>query len=118
MDNQKKRLKPIDLETYNPVEEEESIPRYEEETASELVDQDVYDDVEDGQDNEELKSISGWVSIALSAVSFFLLPFILAIAGIVVGFVARGREAPILGNIAIVIGALSIIVRLLILPLI
>jgi len=92
---------------------------YQEETASEFVDErDMLDSRSEDADDTELKSAYGWVSIALSVISFFFLPFILAVAGIVVGFIARYREAPILGNTAIVIGALSIVVRLFILPMI
>lgn len=123
-DDHKTNLKPIDLQEFPPQDAENSLSNhnhnenFREETASELVDDYDVSEIEDGQDNEELKSVTGWVSIALSVISFFILPYVLAVAGIIVGWVARGREAPILGNIAIVIGALSIIVRLFILPLI
>lgn len=122
MDDQKTKLKPIDLQKFPPQDTDGpssgTETSFREETASELVDDYDVSEIEDSQDNEELKSVTGWISIALSVISFFVLPYILAVAGIIVGWVARGREAPILGNIAIVIGALSIIVRLFILPLI
>src|SRR5699024_9588071 len=92
---------------------------YQEETASEFVDErDMLDSRSEDADDTELKSAYGWVSIALSVMSFFFLPFILAVAGFVVGFIARYREARILVNTAIVIGALSLVVRLCILPMI
>ncbi|MEI3606830.1 hypothetical protein SPD48_14090 [Pseudogracilibacillus sp. SE30717A] len=68
--------------------------------------------------HEEVQNMYGWIAIALSAISFFIIPILFAGAGIIVGFIARNREAPILGNTAIVIGVLSILVRLFILPLI
>lgn len=126
MDEKDKRLKPIDLESNQPsvVDEDPLMTNddsFHEETSSELVDheaRDSHDHHEVEHDDAELKNIYGWISIALSVISFFVFPFILAIAGIIVGFIARTKDAPILGNTAIVIGALSIIVRLFILPLI
>ncbi len=122
MDEKDNIPKPIDLENHHPVLDEERPLRnddlFNEETSSELVDHDVTDRDKTEMDDTELQNVYGWISIALSVVSFFLLPFILAVAGIVVGFIARTKGAPILGNTAIVIGALSIIVRLFILPLI
>src|SRR5690625_7486899 len=89
---------------------------YQEETASEFVDErDMLDSRSEDADDTELKSAYGWVSIALSVISFFFLPFILAVAGIVVGFIVRFREAPILGNIEFVIVVLLFVVTLFIL---
>ncbi len=123
MDKNEYRPKPIDLEErpnlddYSSMEDDDL---FHEETASELVDHDAvdlnYDDVDEDDEDMDLQSVYGWTAVALSVISFFLLPFILAVAGIVVGVFARAKSAPILGNTAIVIGALSIIVRLFIMP--
>ncbi|WP_238457631.1 DUF4190 domain-containing protein [Alkalihalobacterium alkalinitrilicum] len=51
----------------------------------------------------------GTFAIVLSILSLFFLPIILGAAGIIVGFVARRAGANALGNWAIGIGALSII---------
>ncbi|WP_017728344.1 DUF4190 domain-containing protein [Halalkalibacterium ligniniphilum] len=51
----------------------------------------------------------GTFAIVLSILSLFFLPVLLGAAGIVVGFVARRYGAKALGNWAIGIGALSII---------
>ena len=122
MDEKNKFTEPVDLENEHPILDEKRPIRnddiFNEETSSELVDHDITDQSETDMDDTELKNVYGWISIALSVVSFFLLPFVLAIAGIVVGFIARAKDAPVLGNTAIVIGVLSIIVRLFILPLI
>ncbi|HLR71305.1 MAG TPA: hypothetical protein VK085_07715 [Pseudogracilibacillus sp.] len=96
---------------------------YKEETATELTntnDQPLTTTQEDSQqdDHEEVNNIYGWIAIALSAISFFLIPILFAGAGIILGFIARNREAPILGNTAIVFGVISILFRLFILPLI
>lgn len=124
MDENKHNQKPIDLE--NHVQELEDEDEYidmddafQEETASELVDYDAEDlNTEDEKEDADIKSVYGWSAIALSVLSFFILPFLFAALGIIVGFVARSNRASILGNTAIVIGALSIVVRLFILPLI
>lgn len=115
LENHVQRLPDTDNEMYG-----ETIDNFNEETASELVDHDVQDGEVDAQENEDvdIKSIYGWAAIALSVLSFFIVPFLFAVLGIIVGFVARSNRALILGNTAIVIGALSIIVRLFILPLI
>lgn len=122
MDEKEFGPKPIDLENNHPVVDDLEPLRdndlYQEETASELVDHDVMAHEDTDVNDSDLHNVYGWTSIGLSVISFFLLPFILAVAGIVVGFIARSKAAPILGNTAIVIGALSIIVRLFILPLI
>jgi len=58
----------------------------------------------------------GWIGIALSILSLFVLPVLFGAAGIIVGFIARRRGAQTLGSWAIGIGAVSIIVGLFILP--
>lgn len=90
--------------------------QYREETSSELVNRE--DSFTDQRNDEEIRNVYGWIAIALSVISFFWIPLLFAGAGIILGFVARNREARILGNTAIVIGILSIITRLFILPLI
>jgi hypothetical protein len=54
----------------------------------------------------------GAFAIVLSIISLFFLPVILGAAGIIVGFIARRNGATGLGNWAIGIGALSIILTL------
>lgn len=89
---------------------------YQEETASEFVERE--DSYVHERTDDELRNIFGWISIALSVLSFFWIPLLFAGTGIILGFVARNRGATVLGNIAIVIGIISILFRLLILPLI
>ncbi|MGD6815447.1 DUF4190 domain-containing protein [Metabacillus sp. 84] len=59
---------------------------------------------------------TGYVAIALSVISLFLLPVILGAAGIIVGFVARRKGARTLGSWAIGIGAVSLILGLFVTP--
>lgn len=54
----------------------------------------------------------GAFAIVLSIISLFFLPVILGAAGIIVGFIARRNGATGLGNWAIGIGAVSIILTL------
>ncbi|QOS92921.1 DUF4190 domain-containing protein [Brevibacillus sp. JNUCC-41] len=57
----------------------------------------------------------GVISLIISILSLFMMPFILGIVGIIVGIVARSRGSN-LGTWAIGIGAVSIIVAIFILP--
>lgn len=60
--------------------------------------------------------VVGWVAIALSILSLFMMPILLGGAGIVVGFISRKRNAEWLGNTAITIGVISILISLFFLP--
>lgn len=90
--------------------------RYNEETAAEIIEPEV-EEHEEARD-ENIQNVFGWVAIALSAISFFFIPILFAGAGVILGFIARNRGANILGNTAIAIGVISVLVRLLIIPLI
>lgn len=68
-------------------------------------------------DDPDLKNVYGWIGLALSVVSFFIVPILFAAIGIVLGFVARKGQAMILGNTAIIVGIISILTRLILLPL-
>jgi hypothetical protein len=58
----------------------------------------------------------GWLALALSIISLFVMPIVMGAAGIIIGFIARARGAKGLGAWAIGIGAASIIVGMFILP--
>lgn len=92
--------------------------RRDEETASEIT---GFDDKVVQRENEvdtgnQIGNIPGWIGLALAVLSFFMMPVILGAAAIIVGFVARGRDATWLGNTAIALGVISIIVRLFFMP--
>ena len=88
-----------------------------EETAAEIAPERRYmaerpfaQDIEEGEATEG-RGV-GAFAIVLSIVSLFFLPIILGAAGIVTGFIARRGGAAGLGNGAIAIGAVSIILTL------
>ncbi|WP_188453642.1 DUF4190 domain-containing protein [Virgibacillus oceani] len=88
-----------------------------EETAAEMTADDFDRPVTmEDDDTDSHASTWGWVALALSIVSFFIWPIVLGGAGIIVGFVAKSRDADTLGNTAIIAGAVSIIITLFILP--
>ena len=58
----------------------------------------------------------GFLALALSIISLFMLPVILGAAGIIVGFIARRRGANGLGAWAIGIGIVSLILGIFITP--
>jgi hypothetical protein len=58
----------------------------------------------------------GFAALALSILSLFVSPILFGAAGIVLGFIARRRGSEGLGNWAIGLGAISIIVGMFIVP--
>lgn len=58
----------------------------------------------------------GYIGLALSLLSLFVMPIIFGGAGIVLGFIARARGATGIGAWAIGIGAVSMIIGIFILP--
>lgn len=58
----------------------------------------------------------GFLAIALSIISLFVMPILFGAAGIIVGFIARSRGARGLGAWAIGIGVVSIIIGIFITP--
>ncbi|MBU5265909.1 YybS family protein [Virgibacillus proomii] len=85
-----------------------------EEFATEMTTDDYEPEVTD--DEVDANTTFGWIGIALSIISFFVWPVIFGVAGIVLGFMSRGRGADALGNIAIAAGVISILIALFILP--
>lgn len=71
---------------------------------------------DDSEVGSHVNSAVGWISLILSIASFFFMPIILGGAGIIVGFIAKSRDADTLGNTAIIAGAVSIIITLFVLP--
>mgnify|MGYP001392149622 CR=1 FL=1 len=61
---------------------------------------------------EDANSTYGWIGIVLSVLSFLVWPLFFGVAGIVFGFVSRSKGADALGNFAIGIGVLSILIRI------
>lgn len=88
-----------------------------EEYAQEITADDL-DNVEDTNEGEGANPgiFYGWAGIALAIISLFVWPIILGTASIIFGFVARSRDADTLGNIAIGLGAISLILTLFIVP--
>ncbi|ALX50547.1 hypothetical protein [Lentibacillus amyloliquefaciens] len=95
----------------------ETQSRRDEEFANEMTaDDDVKVPADSDEDGREVNSAFGWIALALSIISYFVMPIILAGAGIIMGFVSRNRGADTLGNTAIIAGAISILITLFILP--
>lgn len=92
--------------------------RDDEEFAAEMTADDVGDTIRNDENSEgaQANSAFGWVALALSIISFFVMPIILGGAGIIVGFISRNRDAETLGNTAIIAGAASILITLFVLP--
>lgn len=69
-----------------------------------------------GNADQATGSIMGFSALALSILSLFVLPVLLGLTGIVLGFIARARGAKGLGNWAIGIGAISVVIGMFVLP--
>lgn len=96
---------------------EEVQSRRDEEFANEMTADDIEKEpVDSDEDGTEANSAFGWIALALSIISYFMMPIILGGAGIIMGFVSRNRGAETLGNTAIIAGAISILITLFILP--
>ncbi|MDQ0883146.1 DUF4190 domain-containing protein [Peribacillus sp. V2I11] len=97
--------------------------RYQEETSAEISTppqrirsyRDEPVEADDSGDVASRGKVIGVIALIISIISLFMMPFILGIVGIIVGIVARSRGSN-LGTWAIVIGAVSIIVGIFILP--
>ncbi|MFC4320795.1 DUF4190 domain-containing protein [Litchfieldia salsa] len=58
----------------------------------------------------------GWLALALSIISLFVMPVLMGAAGIIIGFIARRRGATGTGAWAIGLGVVSIVLGIFILP--
>ncbi|WP_010531009.1 hypothetical protein [Lentibacillus jeotgali] len=90
--------------------------RRDEEYASEMTADDIDEPADSDEDGTEVNSAFGWIALALSIISYFMMPIILGGAGIILGFISRNRGADTLGNTAIIAGAISILITLFVLP--
>jgi hypothetical protein len=95
---------------------------YREETAAEIaapvpirVDRDQSRNLNRSEVETSGKGI-GIAALALSILSLFVMPILFGAAGIVLGFIARRKGSEGLGNWAIGLGAVSIIVGMFIVP--
>ncbi|MCY8093411.1 DUF4190 domain-containing protein [Bacillus haynesii] len=78
----------------------------------------------DNGDNGEVRNdadaaggrVTGYIALALSIISLFMLPVLLGIAGIIVGYIARRQGAAGLGAWAMGIGAVSLVLGIFITP--
>src|SRR5690625_4340053 len=114
------RTEDDDLDSTNLTEPAaiETDRRRDDEEIAEEITADDYDGPLSMEDDDatEVNSVYGWIGIALSVVSFFIMPIILGAAGIILGFISRSRGADALGNTAIAAGAISILITLFVIP--
>lgn len=73
---------------------------------------------EDDTHDEKSYQITGWIAVALSLISFFVMPVIMAAAGIILGVISRNKRTHALGNTAIIISIVSFAYFLFIRPMI
>src|SRR5699024_1067976 len=95
---------------------EERDDDYQTEAANEMTEADLDTVNEDSEHDPDISSVYGWIAIALSVIAFFVAPILFAAAGIIVGFVSRSKEAPVLGNTGSGIGIVTLIDCCLLVP--
>ncbi|WP_164668593.1 hypothetical protein [Virgibacillus doumboii] len=104
------------LNGQQPYPTETQSRRDDEEFAAEMTADDINESVENDDEGTQVNSAFGWIALSLSIISFFIMPIILGGAGVILGFISKSRGADTLGNTAIVAGAISILIRLFVLP--
>ncbi|MGP4042425.1 DUF4190 domain-containing protein [Gracilibacillus sp. D59] len=65
----------------------------------------------------DVNTAYGWAGLVIALASFFIWPLLMAIGGIVLGFISKRQGADTLGNAAIVTAIVSIIISLIFIPL-
>jgi hypothetical protein len=95
-----------------PVKSDMVYPEYE---RPRTTDKDHHREHEEEREREGGRA-AGVIAIILSVLSLFIAPVLFGAAGIIVGFVARRQGAQTLGNWAIGIGIVSIIISLFFAP--
>ncbi|WP_163539615.1 DUF4190 domain-containing protein [Gracilibacillus sp. YIM 98692] len=94
--------------------------RREAETSQELSAGEFNQPIESTEQESEMKSdvntAFGWAGLILAIASFFIWPLIMAIGGIILGFVSRRQGAETLGNAAIVVAIISLLISLIFIP--
>jgi len=98
-----------------PVRSDMTLPENERPRYSDQEDGDHRHEHEDSRERAGGKA-TGIIAIILSVLSLFILPVLFGAAGIIVGFIARRQGAHSLGNWAIGIGVVSIIISLFFAP--
>lgn len=66
--------------------------------------------------DEFMMQALGWLAVVVAILAFFTMPVLFATAGIVLGFISRNRGHLWIGNTAIVLSILALIIQLLIFP--
>ncbi|SDD19967.1 hypothetical protein SAMN05421663_107231 [Terribacillus halophilus] len=67
---------------------------------------------EGGQQTTDTGKVFGYIALILSVASFFFAPILVGAAGIVFGVLAKRKGADTLGNIALIVSILAIVISL------
>ena len=85
-------------------------------TADNILTDNEHEEREFQEHDDDSFAWAGWLGLIVAIVSLFWMPIILGAAAIILGIVARQRDAEALGNTSIIIGAAAIIIRLFVMP--
>jgi|SRR5690625_306614 len=116
MPDQKDHLKYDDLDNYerDSIRDEHRLKEHDFELSREFLAED--DGHSDDLSDDFMMQALGWLAIVLSVLAFFTMPILFAAAGIILGFVTRNRGYIWIGNTAIVLSIIALIIQLLIFP--
>lgn len=78
------------------------------------------DEVDDDEldEGDPTYQLIGWIAIISSVIAFLFMPLLFGAIGIILGFFARSRFYENLGNTAITLSVIAMILRLFIIPLV
>ncbi|UOQ47434.1 DUF4190 domain-containing protein [Gracilibacillus caseinilyticus] len=76
----------------------------------------VASDEQETEMQTNVNPVYGWIGLIAAIASFFVWPLIMAIGAIVLGFISKKQGADTLGNSAIAIGIISIILSMILIP--
>ncbi|WP_066192946.1 MULTISPECIES: hypothetical protein [Gracilibacillus] len=105
----------------NELYAQNELNRRDEETAAELsADTDFNDQIEEAEQETQMQAevnmTYGWIGLVLAVVSFFVWPLVMGVAGIVFGIISKTKGADTLGNAAITVSVISLLVSLFFVP--
>lgn len=105
----------------NELYAQNEINRRDEETAAELsADTNFDDQIEEAEQETQMQAevnmTYGWIGLVLAVVSFFVWPLVMGVAGIVFGIISKTKGADTLGNAAITVSVISLLVSLFFVP--
>ncbi|ENH97487.1 hypothetical protein J416_05733 [Gracilibacillus halophilus YIM-C55.5] len=91
-------------------------PEVSEELSANDFNQPIESDEQETQMQKDVNTVYGWAGLIVAIVSFFIWPLVMSIGGIVLGMISKSQGADTLGNAAIIVSAISLVLSLILIP--